>query len=122
MSEVKYPSRISLANLPTPLHPLTRLSADLGGPEIWLKRDDLTGSALSGNKVRKLEFHVAAARAAGATTLITCGAEQSNHCRATAIVAARLGFRCVVLLRTANGHAPASATGNHLLQHRCDFF
>ena len=107
---------MSLALLPTPLESAPRLSEAWGGPNIWFKRDDLSGFGLSGNKVRKLEFHVAAAHTAGATTLITCGAEQSNHCRSTAIVAARIGLRCVLLLRTGDGRAPASATGNHLLQ------
>ena len=83
-----------------------RLSAAWGGPTIWVKRDDRTGFGLSGNKVRKLEFHVAAARAAGAELLMTCGAAQSNHCRATALVAARLGLGCVLFLRTADGTAP----------------
>jgi D-cysteine desulfhydrase len=85
-----------------------------GGPRIWVKRDDLTGFGLSGNKVRKLEFHFAAARAAGADTVITCGAVQSNHSRATALAAARLGFRCVLFLRSQSG-TPATPTGNYLL-------
>lgn len=109
--------RIKIANLPTPLETFDRLSEAWGGPRIWVKRDDLTGFGLSGNKVRKIEFHAAAATAAGATTLLTAGAEQSNHCRATALVAARLGLRCELFLRTANGAAPTEATGNHLL-HR----
>lgn len=110
------PPRTRLALLPTPLEPLPRLSAAWGGPTIWVKRDDLTGFELSGNKVRKLEFHLAAARAAGATTLITCGAVQSNHCRATAFAAAREGFEVVLVLRSPDGRPPATATGNHLLQ------
>jgi 1-aminocyclopropane-1-carboxylate deaminase/D-cysteine desulfhydrase-like pyridoxal-dependent ACC family enzyme len=93
-----------------------RLSQAWGGPEIWIKRDDLTGFGLSGNKVRKLEFHVAAAQQAGATTLVTCGAVQSNHCRATAIVAAQVGLRCILLLRSTNGEPPQRIEGNHLLQ------
>lgn len=109
--------RIALANLPTPLQPVDRLSQAWGGPRIWIKRDDLTGFGLSGNKVRKIEFHAAAARAAGATTLITAGAVQSNHCRATALAAAQLGFKCHLLLRTVDGVEPPHADGNHLL-HR----
>jgi len=109
--------RIPLAQLPTPLEPLDRLSEKWGGPRIWVKRDDLTGFGLSGNKVRKIEYHAAAAVAVGATVLITTGAEQSNHCRATALAAARLGLGCELFLRTANGEEPASARGNHLL-HR----
>lgn len=107
---------VPLAQLPTPLEFSPRLSAEWGGPEIWIKRDDLTGFGVSGNKVRKLEFHLGAAQAAGATALITCGAVQSNHCRATAIVAARVGLRCVLLLRSSDGGPPATIQGNHLLQ------
>lgn len=98
-SSVTFPGRISLAILPTPLQPLRRVSESLGGPTIWLKRDDLTGSLLSGNKIRKLEFVVAQALTEGADTLITCGGTQSNHCRATALVAAQLGLKCCLLLR-----------------------
>lgn len=108
--------RVELAQLPTPLEFADRLTAAWGGPQIWIKRDDLTGFGVSGNKVRKLEYHLGAAQQAGATTLITCGAIQSNHCRATALVAARTGLRCVLLLRSRDGQAPAEVTGNHLLQ------
>ena len=80
--------RLELACLPTPVHPLRRLSAELGGPEIWIKRDDLTGLAGGGNKTRKLEFVVADAVEAGADTLVTVGAVQSNHTRQTAAAAA----------------------------------
>jgi D-cysteine desulfhydrase len=99
---------------PTPLERATRLTAAWGGPTIWVKRDDLTGFGLSGNKVRKLEFHLAAAEAAGADTVITCGATQSNHSRATALAAARTGFRTVLLLRHQPG-APLELEGNLLL-------
>ncbi len=109
------PPRHPLAALPTPLTRFDRLSAAWSGPTIWVKRDDRTGFGLSGNKVRKLEFHVAAARAAGAGLLMTCGAVQSNHCRATALVAARLGLDCVLFLRTPDGATPGQPTGNHLL-------
>ena len=98
------PDRLPLAQLPTPLEPAPRLTAAWGGPTIWIKRDDLTGYGVSGNKIRKLEFHLAAAKAAGADTVITCGAAQSNHCRATAIAAARLGLGCHLVLRTADAH------------------
>lgn len=110
------PPRTPLAILPTPLESCERLSAAWGGPQIWMKRDDLTGFELSGNKVRKLEFHFAAAIAEGADTVITCGALQSNHSRATAFAAARLGLRCILLLRTAVDTAPVLA-GNYLLHH-----
>ena len=109
------PPRRSIALLPTPLARFDRLSAAWGGPAIWVKRDDLTGFGLSGNKVRKLEFHIAAAQADGADLLVTCGAVQSNHCRATALVAARLGLGCVLFLRTPDGLSPKQALGNHLL-------
>jgi len=110
------PPRLPLAHLPTPLERSPRLSQLWGGPTIWIKRDDLTGFGLSGNKVRKLEFHLAAALHAGADTVVTCGAAQSNHCRATALAAARVGLRSVLVLRTPDGTA-ALPTGNHLL-HR----
>jgi D-cysteine desulfhydrase len=77
---------------PTPIQPLARLSADLGGPEIWIKRDDLLGLAGGGNKTRKLEYLVADAIAQGADTLITVGAVQSNHCRLTLAAAAAEGM------------------------------
>ena len=77
-------SRVPIAYLPTPLEPLSRLTAQLGGPELWIKRDDQTGLATGGNKARKLEFLVADALAQGADTLITGGAAQSNHARQTA--------------------------------------
>jgi len=109
-----YPPRLQLAQRPTPLQLLERLSQRLGGPRIWVKRDDLTGCAETGNKVRKLEFILAAAMADGADTLITCGGVQSNHCRATALLCARLGLRCHLLLR---GAAEDDLDGNLLLDH-----
>ncbi len=104
--------RIRLAHLPTPLEPLQRLSAFLGGPAIWVKRDDQTGLALGGNKVRKLEFLLAEALANGAKTLITAGAAQSNHCRQTAAAAARRGLDCILVL---SGEPPGRYSGNLLL-------
>lgn len=106
------PERIHLANLPTPLVKLERLGRELGGAQIWLKRDDLTGLESSGNKVRKLEYVAADALASGCDTLVTEGTPQSNHCRATAAVCARLGLRAVLLFRPA---AEAAPQGNHLL-------
>jgi D-cysteine desulfhydrase len=111
------PDRLDLALKPTPLHHAEHLSAAWGGPRIWVKRDDLTGFELSGNKVRKLEYHLAAARADGATTVVTAGAEQSNHCRATALAAASLGLDCVLLIRTSDGSAPEKVRANHALHH-----
>ncbi len=84
--------RVSIAHLPTPLESLPRLTAQLGGPELWIKRDDQTGLATRGNKARKLEFLVADALAQGADTLITAGAAQSNHARQTAAAAAKFGL------------------------------
>jgi D-cysteine desulfhydrase len=101
-----------LAELPTPLQPLDRISEEFDGPRIWVKRDDLTGCALSGNKVRKLEFNVAEALEQECDTLITCGGIQSNHCRATALVGARLGLKVHLVLR---GEASGVPDGNLLL-------
>jgi D-cysteine desulfhydrase len=110
--EFHYPPSLHLANTPTPIQKLERLSAAWGGPEIFIKRDDLTGCVLSGNKIRKLEFSVAEALERGADTLITCGGIQSNHARATAFVAAMRGMKCLLLLR---GSADAAPEGNVLL-------
>ena len=106
------PRREPLAKLPTPLLDLARLSTVLGGPRLLIKRDDLGGFALGGNKVRKLEFFLADARQAGADVLITCGGIQSNHCRVAAAAAARAGMQCVLVL---SGATPARFTGNLLL-------
>lgn len=89
--------RVKLAHLPTPLEHLPRLSQALGGPAIYVKRDDCTGLASGGNKTRKLEFLMAEALQQGADTVITQGAVQSNHARQTAAAAAKLGLRCELL-------------------------
>lgn len=109
-------ARYPLAQLPTPLQRARNLEAALGpsSPRIYLKRDDLTGLAFGGNKVRKLEFLLADALARGATTLITEGAAQSNHARATAAAAVVAGLRSVLVLDTRNGSA---VTANLLLDH-----
>ena len=104
--------RIPLGQLPTPLEEMPRLTRALGGPRLFVKRDDQTGLAGGGNKTRKLEFSVAEALRQGADTLITVGGVQSNHCRQTAAAAARCGLRCILVLR---GHAPAAWNGNLLL-------
>ena len=93
----KFP-RVSLAHLPTPLEYLPRLTEHLGGPEIFVKRDDCTGLATGGNKTRKLEFSMGEAVERGADTVITVGAIQSNHVRQTAAAACKLGMKCEVLL------------------------
>ncbi len=90
--------RLRVAHLPTPLEPLDRLSESLGGPRIWMKRDDCTGLATGGNKARKLDYLLADALDKGTTTVITQGATQSNHVRQTAAIAARLGLGCTVFL------------------------
>jgi L-cysteate sulfo-lyase len=109
--------RIRLAHLPTPLEAMPRLTAHLGGPDIYVKRDDCTGLATGGNKTRKLEFSMAAALQQGADTIITVGAVQSNHVRQTAAAAAKLGLRCEVLLehRVADPSTPYRTSGNVLL-------
>lgn len=110
-----YPRKISLARTPTPLQFLERASARWGrGHRLWVKRDDLTGCVLSGNKVRKLEFIAAHAIDNNYDTLITCGGLQSNHCRATAFVGAQLGLKVHLLLR---GENPAELDGNLFLDH-----
>lgn len=95
------PRRISLAHLPTPIEPLDRLASHLGRPagSLLVKRDDATGLASGGNKTRKLEYLCADAQGRGADTLVTGGGAQSNHARQTAAAAARLGMRCVLVLR-----------------------
>jgi L-cysteate sulfo-lyase len=90
--------RVRLFPAPTPLEPLTNLTRHLGGPSLWIKRDDCTVVATGGNKVRKLEFLAGDAQAQGADHLVTQGAVQSNHVRQTAAVAARLGMQCTALL------------------------
>jgi hypothetical protein len=114
ISTDKFPPRISLANTPTPLQKMERLSQQ-AGVEIFFKRDDYTGSELSGNKVRKLEFIMADARAKGADTVLTCGGAQSNHCRATALAAVRAGLSSLLLLRTDDPDHPPAVSGNILL-------
>lgn len=109
--------RVHLAHLPTPLEPMERLSKHLGGPRLWIKRDDCTGLSTGGNKTRKLEFLMGEALAKGADTIITQGATQSNHARQTAAAAARLGLQCHILLedRTGNNSPDYTLNGNVLL-------
>ena len=111
---IHYPERVSRARLPTPVEPMARMGQKLG-VSLLVKRDDLTGAALSGNKIRKLEFLLAEARAQGCDTVVTCGGEQSNHCRATAIAATQLGFRSYLLLRTDDPTKPPPVEANILL-------
>jgi len=111
--------RVTLAHLPTPLEFLPRFSDYLGGPRIYVKRDDCTGLATGGNKTRKLEFSMAAALDSGADTIVTVGALQSNHVRQTAAAACRLGLRCEVLLEHRVKEPPQDylRSGNVLLDH-----
>ena len=104
--------RLRFAHLPTPLEHLPRLSAHLGGPEIWIKRDDCTGMSSGGNKTRKLEFLLAEAVALGADIVLTQGATQSNHARQTAACAARIGIDCHLLLEDRTGRTDAEYTQN----------
>ena len=108
--------RVRFAHLPTPLEPMPNLTRLLGGPQLYVKRDDCTGLATGGNKTRKLEFLIGDALAQGADTVITHGAVQSNHVRQTAAAACRYGLRCAALLeRRVPGHGPGyEATGNVL--------
>jgi len=101
---------------PTPLEPMPHFSRALGGPEVWIKRDDLLGLAPGGNKTRKLEFLVGDALAQGADTLITCGAPQSNHCRITLAAAVKEGLKCrfVIEERVPDSYRD-DASGNHFM-------
>jgi len=107
---------VSLGTWPTPVEPAPRLAAAAGlaADALWIKRDDLSGLGGGGNKVRKLEYTCAQALAAGATTLVTSGAPQSNHARLSAAAAARLGLHAVLVL---GGEQPALSQGNLVLDH-----
>jgi 1-aminocyclopropane-1-carboxylate deaminase/D-cysteine desulfhydrase-like pyridoxal-dependent ACC family enzyme len=104
--------RLRLAHLPTPLDRAERLGGRLGLGRLWVKREDLSGLAFGGNKARQLEFIMAQLVAEGADTVVTTAGAQSNFCRATAAAAARLGLRCVLLLR---GAGAVELSGNLLL-------
>ncbi len=108
----RYPPSVPLARTPTPIERLERVSVE-EGIELHVKRDDLTGVALSGNKVRKLEFLLAAAHDARCDTVITCGGAQSNHARATAVAAVKLGLAPHLVLR---GPRPEAVDGNLFLE------
>lgn len=111
--------RLCLGHWPTPLQPLGRLSEALGGPRLWMKRDDCCGLGFGGNKVRKLEFLMADAAKEGAGTIITVGGVQSNHACQTAAAAAKLGLKChLVLLRVVPGQgALYESAGNIPAEH-----
>lgn len=117
MNLAEFPRRRYLVTR-SPIEKLARLSEQLGGPTLYMKRDDLLGPAGGGNKTRKLDFVVADALAQGADTLITCGAVQSNHCRLTLAAAVREGIPChLVLEERVPGSYNSSAAGNNLLFH-----
>ncbi|MEX2643054.1 MAG: D-cysteine desulfhydrase [Acetobacterales bacterium] len=109
--------RLRFAHLPTPLEPMDNLTKLLGGPRLWIKRDDCTGLATGGNKTRKLEFLMADALAKGADTVITQGAVQSNHARQTVAIAAKLGLQSHLLFEERVKHADEDyqKSGNVLL-------
>ena len=106
--------RLSLCHTPTPVWQNRALDALLGF-ELWVKRDDMTSGAAGGNKIRKLEYLLADALSQGATAVITCGGLQSNHARATALLARELGLHPALLLRTKQPATPPAAVGNLLL-------
>jgi D-cysteine desulfhydrase family pyridoxal phosphate-dependent enzyme len=111
--------KVSLAHVPTPLEHLPRLSRRLGGPDIWVKRDDCTGLGFGGNKARKLEYLIGEAQALGSDVVITTGAKQSNHARQTAVAAARVGMGCELVLTDSVPGRTASyqVNGNVMLDH-----
>lgn len=110
--------RLSLARLPTPIESLSRLSAHLGGPRLYAKRDDLTGLGLGGNKLRKLEFLLGEAQMLSADTVLTVGALQSNHARQTAAACARLGLDCELILRCGSHATEAYLHNGNMLLDR----
>ena len=118
MDLARFP-RIRLGHFPTPLEPMENLTRVLGGPRLWIKRDDCTGLSTGGNKTRKLEFLMAQAMARKADVVITQGATQSNHARQTAAAAVRLGLQCHILLEDRTGSTDPNYTGNGnvLLDH-----
>ncbi|HNQ58454.1 MAG: D-cysteine desulfhydrase [Rhodocyclaceae bacterium] len=110
--------RVALSLLPTPIEPLPRLTAHLGGPQLYVKRDDLTGLGLGGNKLRKLEFLLGEALAQGADTVLTVGAMQSNHAGQTAAACARLGLGCELILRRGSHVTETYLHGGNVLLDR----
>ena len=122
MNLAKFPRR-RYTDFPTPIEKLERLSSELAGPTIYIKRGDLLGLAGGGNKTRKLEFLVAEALSQGADTLITCGAVQSNHCRLTLAAAVKEGLKCrLVLEELVPGSYNPESGGNNFLFRLLDCF
>jgi L-cysteate sulfo-lyase len=120
MKLARFP-RLRITHSPTPLEPLKRLTEALGGPNLWIKRDDCTGLATGGNKTRKLEYLMAEALQQGADTVITQGATQSNHARQTVAIAAKLGMRSHIILEDRTGYTfdDYKNSGNVLLDRLC---
>ena len=118
MKLARFP-RLRITHGPTPLEPMTRLTEALGGPNLWIKRDDCTGLATGGNKTRKLEYLMAEALQLGADTVITQGATQSNHARQTVAIAAKLGMQSHLLLEDRTGYTfdDYKHSGNVFLDH-----
>lgn len=118
MKLARFP-RIRITHAPTPLEKMERLTAELGGPALWIKRDDCTGLATGGNKTRKLEYLMADALEQGADTVITQGATQSNHARQTAAIACKLGLACHIILEDRTGYTADEYkhSGNVFLDH-----
>lgn len=111
--------RVPLADLPTPLEPCPRLSRELGGPELWVKREDQTGLALGGNKTRMFEFVLGQAKADGVDTVVGGAAVQSNYCRQLAAACAKLGLECHLILRKIRGDKDDEIQGGLLLDLLC---
>jgi L-cysteate sulfo-lyase len=118
MKLAKFP-RLRITHGPTPLEPMKRLSEALGGPNLWIKRDDCTGLASGGNKTRKLEYLMAEALQLGADTVITQGATQSNHARQTVAIASKLGMASHIILEDRTGYTfdDYKHSGNVFLDH-----
>lgn len=118
MKLAKFP-RLRISHGPTPLEPMKRLTEALGGPNLWIKRDDCTGLASGGNKTRKLEYLMAEALQLGADTVITQGATQSNHARQTVAIAAKLGMQSHIILEDRTGYTSEEykQSGNVFLDH-----
>ncbi|HEY7803571.1 MAG TPA: D-cysteine desulfhydrase [Orrella sp.] len=114
----KFP-RVRITHGPTAIEPMHRLTEALGGPNLWIKRDDCTGLATGGNKTRKLEYLMADAQQQGADTIITQGATQSNHARQTVAIAAKMGMRCYIILEDRTGYQfeDYRDSGNVFLDH-----
>ena len=111
--------RVRITHGPTPFEFMPRLTQALGGPNLYIKRDDCTGLGTGGNKTRKLEFLMADAVKHGADTIITQGATQSNHARQTVAIAAKMGMQCEILLedRTGSKDEPYKQSGNVFLDY-----